>query len=110
MAIIETMVSTKRESDTLEELGARLRERRLESGQSQQIFAERIGVSVPTLRAMESGVPTVQLAFWVRALWALGRLDELNPVLAPAGSLFDQVERGRVTRARRRAPRTRTRV
>jgi transcriptional regulator with XRE-family HTH domain len=101
------MVFIQEESRVLAALGLRLRERRLESGQSQQTFAERIGVSLPTLRAMERGVPTVQVAFWIRALWALGRLDDLSAVLAPAGSLFDQLERRRSVGGRQRAPRRR---
>jgi transcriptional regulator with XRE-family HTH domain len=100
---MQIMVLVPDEIATLQALGVRLRASRLDSGQSQQLFAERIGVSVPTLRAMERGAPTVQVVSWVRALWALGRLHELAEVLAPAGSLFDQAERQRAQHLRRRA-------
>jgi hypothetical protein len=66
------------------------------------VFAERIGVSVPTLRAMERGAPTVQLGAWVNALWALDRLPELAGLLAPRESLLDRA-RAREKPVRQRA-------
>jgi hypothetical protein len=69
------------------------------------LFAERIGVSVPTLRQMERGSPTVQIGFWLNAFWALGRLDELKPLLAERESLIERARRAREQPARRRASR-----
>lgn len=66
------------------------------------MFAERIGVSVPTLRAMERGVPTVQIGAWALALWALDRLDDLGAVLAARAGLLDRARAG-AKRARQRA-------
>lgn len=66
------------------------------------VFAERIGVSVPTLRAMERGTPTVQIGAWSNALWALDRLDDLASVLASRQSLLDRARAG-TPRVRQRA-------
>ena len=65
------------------------------------VFAARIGVSVPTLRDMERGAPTVQVGTWVNALWALDRLGDLDAVFAQRASLLDQA------RAASRRPRQR---
>ncbi|MCE2971525.1 MAG: helix-turn-helix domain-containing protein [Burkholderiales bacterium] len=98
------MVSFNESRAALARLGGRLRERRLQQGEPQALFAERIGVSVPTLRAMEQGAPTVAIGTWVLALWALGALDELERVLAPAPSLIAQLQ-ARSRPPRQRAPR-----
>jgi len=50
-------------------VGARLREARLAGDDSMHLFAQRIGVSVPTLRAMEQGSSSVQVGYWATALW-----------------------------------------
>jgi hypothetical protein len=55
-----------------------------------QLFAQRIGVSVPTLRAMERGAETVQIGYWAKALWALDRLTDIAGVLAPSASLLER--------------------
>jgi transcriptional regulator with XRE-family HTH domain len=88
----------------LQRLGERLRERRLASSQTQQLFAQRIGVSVPTLRAMERGASTVSIGAWVTALWALGALDQLDALLPPAGALIARLAQ---PATRKRAPRRR---
>jgi transcriptional regulator with XRE-family HTH domain len=98
------MVSIENSSAALARLGRRLRERRLQRGEAQALFAERIGISVPTLRAMERGAPTVAVGAWTLALWAVDALDDLERVLAPAPSLLAQLEARRAP-ARRRAPR-----
>ena len=70
------------------------------------LFAARIGVSVPTLRDLERGAPSVQVGAWMNALWALDRLDDVGAVLAERESLL---ERARAERrpARQRAYRKR---
>ncbi|MEO6080490.1 MAG: XRE family transcriptional regulator [Steroidobacteraceae bacterium] len=89
----------------LELLGSRLRLARLARNEPMALFAERIGVSVPTLRDMERGSPTVQIGFWLMAFWALGRLDEMTPLLAERESLIERARREREHPARRRASR-----
>ena len=65
------------------------------------VFAQRLGVSAGTLRAMEHGTATVQIGAWVKALWVLDRLDDLNGVLAQKASLLEQA-RAPCTRVRQR--------
>jgi len=67
-----------------------------------QVFAQRIGVSLPTLRAMEHGAGTVAIKHWANALWALDRLSDLAAMLPKSESLLDL--------ARRQAPRPRQRA
>ena len=90
----------------LQQLGKRLRAARLERNDTMAVFAERLGVSERTVRAMERGLPTVQIGTWLDALWVLDRLDELSRVLEPRESL---IERARAERApqRQRASRRR---
>ncbi len=98
------MIAIDESVSALQELGKRLRSRRIERRQTQQLFAQRIGISVPTLRAMEEGRPTVAINHWVNALWATGSLDDLKQVLRPQESLFAraQLEEAARKRLRRR--------
>jgi len=99
------MVSIKESDEALVALGVRLRQARLGRDETMQLFAQRIGVSVPTLRAMEQGASSVQIGHWVRALWALDRLPDLAAVLAQSASPLDrarQYEAPRRHRASRR--------
>lgn len=84
----------------LESLGARLREARIARGDSQVVFAERIGVAPSTLRAMENGEPAPAIGHWLAALWVLDRLPEIDTILVQ-GSLFENhAGRRRVGRKR----------
>ena len=98
---MQTMVSVSESSAALAALGQRLRAARVARNQAMALFAARIGVSVPTLRDMERGAPTVQVGTWANALWALDRLDDLAPVLAERVSLLERA------RAAAQAPRKR---
>jgi len=98
------MLDFKQQEESLAALGQRLRAHRLERNETMAVFAQRIGVSSGTLRAMEHGAETVQIGAWVRALWVLDRLDDLNAVLIRRQSLLDQV-RAPQTRSRQRASR-----
>jgi hypothetical protein len=53
---------------------------------------------------MEHGTATVQIGAWVKALWVLDRLDDLNGVLAQKVSLLEQA-RMPCIRLRQRASR-----
>lgn len=92
--------------DKLKELGTRLRSERMKREDTQTMFAARIGVSVPTLRKMESGNLTVQIGTWATALEILDRLDDLDTLLSAKEDLFakyDQMhapQRQRVRKAR----------
>jgi DNA-binding XRE family transcriptional regulator len=99
------MALTDIEAQTLESLGRRLRQQRLELGLSQQLLAERIGVSPKTLRAMEQGAEGTSLGNWVAALSALRRLEDLEGVLAVRESLEARFRAQKTAQARQRAPR-----
>ena len=90
----------------LKELGRRLRDARLERNDSMAIFAQRLGVSERTVRALEQGRPTVQMGIWLNALWALDALEALDRVLAPQESLLDRARNMHKAR-RQRASRQR---
>lgn len=72
----------------LQDLGTRLRGERLRKNESQALFAARIGISVPTLRKMESGDPTVQIGYWTTALDVLDRARDLDAILGEPEDLF----------------------
>lgn len=63
-------------------LGARIRAARIRRGDPQRVFAYRIGVSIPTLRGLEAGKPTVSVGAFLNALVAVGRLSDMEAVLA----------------------------
>ncbi len=86
-------------------LGGQLRELRLARNDRQSDFAARLGVSIPTLRKLEQGDPTVAIGTWLDAIWLVGRLDHLTKVLEPTSSLFDQWEERQQTKSRKRASR-----
>ena len=93
-------------TDTLRTLGERLRAARIERNDTMAIFAERLGVSTGTVRAMERGAPTVQIGIWLNALWILNQLDALIHVLEPRDSVLDLLrarEKGQRQRASRRS-------
>jgi transcriptional regulator with XRE-family HTH domain len=102
---MEIMISVKDSEQTLSMLGQRLRLARLARDEPMAVFAQRVGVSVPTLRAMERGAASVAISHWVHALWALDRLHDLAAVLAPQASVLDlarQAAQPARQRARRR--------
>jgi transcriptional regulator with XRE-family HTH domain len=89
-------------SEVLAELGNRLRAARIERNDTMEVFAQRLGVSIGTVRAMERGAPTVQLGVWLNALWILNQLDAITHVLEPKESLLDRI-RAQEKRRRQRA-------
>jgi len=88
-------------SEVLQELGRRLRAARLKRDDTMAVFAQRLGISKATVRAMEQGAPTVQIGAWLKALWVLDELDTIRPVLEPKESLLDRA------RAQHRRPKQR---
>jgi len=94
-------------SDILTQLGERLRAARIDRNDTMEVFAQRLGVSVGTVRAMERGAPTVQVGAWLNALWILNELESLTRVLEPKESLLERLraqEKGQRQRASRRRP------
>ena len=98
------MLDIKEQGQYLSELGVRLRTLRLARNDTMAVFAQRLEVSPGTLRAMEHGTATVQIGAWVKALWVLDHLDDLNGVLAEKESLLEQARAPRI-RLRQRASR-----
>ena len=89
---------------SLKSLGQRLKNARLKRDETQKEFAARMGVSIPTLYKMERGDASIPIGRWAEALWLLDRIDDLNNLLAPEKSLFDQYEmQAQVKKQRQRA-------
>lgn len=66
----------------LAQLGADLAVARLRRKESLKAWAQRLGVSVPTLMRLEAGEPSVSLGVLATALWLIGR-DAALATLAP---------------------------
>jgi len=95
------MIVSGKTADSLKALGARLREERLRRNETQQVFASRIGVSVPTLYKMESGDHRVQLGHWAVALDLLGHVADLDLLLALPENLFARYEQSQQPKRQR---------
>ncbi|WP_431256306.1 XRE family transcriptional regulator [Roseateles chitinivorans] len=67
----------------LRELGGNLSLARKRRQEPLTAWAQRIGVSVPTLMRMEKGDPAVSMAVYATALWIMGRDDALPDLAAP---------------------------
>ena len=98
------MLDVNEQRRLLADLGIRLRSLRLARNDTMAVFAQRLGVSAGTVRAMEHGAASVQIGAWVKALWVLDHLEDLNGVLAQKQSLLDMARAPR-SRSRQRASR-----
>lgn len=87
----------------LKNLGNRLKNARLERDDSQKKFAFRLGISIPTLHKMENGHPNVAIGTWIKALAVLGKLNELDGLIAPRQSLAARFASFKKTGSRMRA-------
>jgi len=67
--------------EALRRLGENLALARLRRKESQRTWAQRLGVSVPTLIRLEQGDPGVSVGILATALWMLGQVQAL-PALA----------------------------
>lgn len=67
----------------LRELGENLSLARKRRQEPLTAWAQRIGVSVPTLMRMERGDPAVSMAVYATALWIMGRDSALPDLAAP---------------------------
>ena len=88
----------------LRELGENLAVARKRRREPLKAWAQRIGVSDPTLMRMEKGDPSVSMAVYATALWLMGRSQVLADLAAPEhdqGALEDAV-RGAKARAVRK--------
>jgi len=78
----------------LQNLGTRLRNERLRQNRTRTTFATCLGISVPTLRKMESGDPTVLIGYWARVLAILEREEDIDAILAEPEELLEKDEMG----------------
>ncbi len=89
----------------MKELGERLRDFRLKRNEPQVRFSARLGVSIPTLRKLEKGDPTVAAGVWMQALWVLGKLDDVDRLLTDETDLFEKLESNRKPKRKRASKR-----
>lgn len=67
----------------IEKLGADLAVARLRRKESLKTWAQRMGVSVPTLQRLEAGDPAVGIGIVATALWLIQRDGALGQLAAP---------------------------
>ena len=77
----------------LKQLGARLKEARLSRNESQELFAQRLGITRQSYSKMEKGSPETPIGNWLAASSILGRLRGWEDLLAEQEDLFTQFER-----------------
>jgi transcriptional regulator with XRE-family HTH domain len=82
---------------SLVEIGGHIRIARTRRRQTAKETVDRIGVSVPTLRRLERGDPSVSMGAFASALWVLGLLDKISDSLSPGNdALGTAMEVGRL--------------
>jgi hypothetical protein len=93
-------------ADALRQLGQNIAVARVRRRESQRVWAQRLGVSVPTLVRLEQGDPGVGVGIVATALWLIGRVQALPQVADPQedrGALEHDVRAALRRRASRRA-------
>src|SRR5690606_4121322 len=86
----------------LERLGADLAVARVRRMQSQREWAQRLGVSIPTLARLEKGDPSVGMGVYAAALWMIGKSKELGELASPTqdiGAIEQDIRRAKNVRA-----------
>ncbi len=74
-------------ASALRALGTDLATARKRRRQSQREWAQRLGVSVPTLSRMEQGDPSVSAGIYATALWLIQRHPALAALARPQDDL-----------------------
>ena len=90
----------------LRELGENLAVARKRRREPLRAWAQRIGVSEPTLMRMEKGDPSVSMSVYATALWLMGRSQAIADLAAPEhdqGALEDAVRVAKARAVRKRA-------
>lgn len=67
----------------LEKLGADLAVARLRRGESLKTWAERLGITVPTLLRLEAGDPGIGMGILATALWMAGMESRMADLASP---------------------------
>ena len=99
-------------TQALKQLGEDLALARLRRKESQRKWAERVGVSVPTLIRLEQGDPGVGMGVYATALWMMGRIKALGELANPQqdlGALTADIRKIQEKQMKRRASRVRAR-
>jgi len=81
-------------------LGQRLKDMRLARNESQDLFAQRLGMTRQSYSQMEKGSPQTQIGNWLAASSILDRLGDWQDVLAGKQDLFAELERNKSKRQR----------
>ena len=91
MGIVLIMINEQLNVEALlQRLGQRLKAARLERNESQELFAQRLGLTRQSYSKMEQGFPGTPIGTWLAASSLLDRLDGWQGVLAPSEDLFAQ--------------------
>ena len=90
----------------IEALSQRLRAARMRRSMTQEVMAERVGVSVPTIAKLENGDPSTSLATVLRALTVLGLAGDID-LIAAQDTLGRELQDNALRRTNA-PPRTRT--
>jgi transcriptional regulator with XRE-family HTH domain len=88
----------------LRQLGENLAIARKRRRESLKDWAQRIGVSEPTLTRMEKGDPSVSMGVYATALWLIGRSQAMAEFAAPEhdrGALEDAVRAAKARSVRK---------
>ena len=88
----------------LRQLGENLAIARKRRRESRKVWAERVGVSEPTLTRMERGDPGVAAGIYATALWLMGRAGAIAELAAPEhdpGALDDAVRAAKARSVRK---------
>lgn len=84
----------------LHELGENLSIARKRRRETRKAWAQRIGVSEPTLMRMKQGDPSVSMGVYATALWLMGREQAIAELAAPEHDMGALEEAVRVAKAR----------
>jgi transcriptional regulator with XRE-family HTH domain len=89
----------------LQQLGENLAIARKRRKEPIRIWAERIGVSAPTVARMERGDPSVAMGVYATALWLIGRDMQLPALAEPAADVgaLEEAVRAAARRSVRKA-------
>ena len=96
----------------LRQLGEDMAIARKRRKESRKAWAQRLGVSEPTVTRMESGDPSVSMGIYASALWLIGRSQGLVEIASPEldeGALEDAVRAAR-SRSVRKKPSVQARL